>query len=93
MYKRQKIDGVRAYARARKGEKVEIQPRNITVYSLKLLEYSYPTLRLEADVSSGTYIRSLGEDIGKKLGTGAYCTQIIRTRIGENGLEDSIVLD
>ncbi len=87
-----KIDGVRAYKRARRGEKVEIQPRKVTIYRLELVKYVYPYLTLVADVSSGTYIRSLGEDIGSKLGTGAYCTQIIRTRIGNNDLKDAITL-
>ncbi len=88
-----KIDGVRAYKMARKGQKVEITPRKVTINSLKLLDYSYPLISLEADVSSGTYIRTLAEDIGESLGTGAYCTEIIRTRIGDKQLKDAIVLD
>ncbi len=88
-----KVDGVRAYKRARRGETIEIQPRKVTISRLELVKYSYPYLTLVADVSSGTYIRSLGEDIGSKLGTGAYCTQIIRTRIGNNDLKDAITLD
>jgi len=88
-----KIDGVRAYQRARRGEQFKIQPRKVTISSLQLVDYSYPELRLVADVSSGTYIRTLGEDLGKKLKTGAYCTKIVRTRIGENLLKNSISLD
>ena len=88
-----KIDGVRAYKSARKGEKVDIQPRKVTINSLKLLDYNYPLLDLEADVSSGTYIRSLAEDIGKDLQTGGYCTKIVRTRIGEYDLKNAITLD
>lgn len=88
-----KIDGVRAYKMARKGQKVEITPRKVTINSLKLLDFSYPLISLEADVSSGTYIRTLAEDIGESLGTGAYCTEIIRTRIGDKQLKDAIVLD
>lgn len=88
-----KIDGVRAYKRARRGEKVEIQPRKVTIYRLELVKYVYPYLTLVADVSSGTYIRTLGEDIGNKLGVGAYCTQIVRTKIGENDLMDAVTLD
>lgn len=88
-----KIDGVRAYKSARKGEKVDIQPRKVTIDSLKLLYYNYPLVTLEADVSSGTYIRSLAEDIGKDLQTGGYCTKIVRTRIGEYYLKNAITLD
>ena len=87
-----KVDGVRAYKAARIGQIVEIQPRKVTVNSLKLLDYSYPFLTLEADVSSGTYIRSLAEDIGSQLKTGAYCTEIIRTRISDKHLKDAITL-
>lgn len=87
-----KIDGVRSYKMARKGQKVEITPRKVTIHSLKLLDYSYPLISLEADVSSGTYIRSLAEDIGTKLGTGAYCTEIIRTRIGDKQLKNATIL-
>jgi tRNA pseudouridine55 synthase len=88
-----KIDGVRAYKRARRGEEVEIKPRKVTINKLELLKYSYPELRLRADVSSGTYIRTLGEDLGKKLATGAYCTQIVRTSIGQDLLKNAISLD
>lgn len=93
IYSAIKIDGVRAYKRARRGESVKTTLRQVTIHSLTLLEYSYPFLQLEASVSSGTYIRSLGEDIGSALGTGAYCTEIIRTRIGEYYLKDAMTLD
>jgi len=88
-----KKNGVRAYNLARKGEVAEISSRQVTISSLDLLEYNFPYVTLEANVSSGTYIRSLAEDLGKKLGTGAYCTQIIRTRIGESYLKDAVTLD
>jgi tRNA pseudouridine55 synthase len=91
-YSAVKINGVRAYKRARRGESVTIEPRKIVITRLDILNYAYPSLTLVADVSSGTYIRSLGEDIGTKLGTGAYCTQIRRTKIGENNLKDAITL-
>jgi len=88
-----KIDGERAYKRARAGEEVIMLPREITLHSLEILSYDYPNLQLRAKVSSGTYIRTLGEDIGKRLGTGAYCTEIIRTSIGQLQLKDATVLD
>lgn len=78
-----KINGRRAYDLARKGEAVEIPERQVTVYALELLSYDYPNVRVRAHVSSGTYIRSLAEDIGKLLETGAYCSELRRTKVGE----------
>ncbi len=77
-----KIDGQRAYKLARAGKEVKIEPRQVTINRLELVDYSYPELKLVADVSSGTYIRSLVEDIGKALSTGAYTAALRRTRIG-----------
>lgn len=82
-----KINGRRAYDLARKGEVVEMPERTVTVYSLALLEYTYPSLRVRAHVSSGTYIRTLAEDIGTALGTGAYCSALRRTKVGEWSVE------
>jgi len=84
-----KINGRRAYAMARNGEEVEIPLRKITVYSLELLEYSYPEIKIRTHVSSGTYIRSLGADIGTALGTGAYTTHLRRISIGEWSVYDA----
>lgn len=78
-----KINGRRAYDLARKGEQVEMPQRTVTVYSLNLLDYTWPYLNIRTHVSSGTYIRTLAVDIGQKLGTGAYCTQLRRTRIAD----------
>lgn len=87
-----KIDGVRAYKLARDGKEIEIPERTITIHSLELVEYSYPELKIRTHVSSGTYIRSLGVDIGKALGTGAYCTQLRRTAIASWHLERAVTL-
>lgn len=78
-----KVDGQRAYKLAHAGKEVTIPPRQVSVYSLECLDYTYPELRIRAHVSSGTYIRTLAEDIGKALGTGAYCSQLRRTRIAQ----------
>src|SRR5262249_7818368 len=67
-----KIDGQRAYKLARKGETPQLEPRPVHIERIILTDYSYPEVRFTAHVSSGTYIRSLVEDIGKQLGTGAY---------------------
>jgi tRNA pseudouridine55 synthase len=83
MFSAIKINGRRAYDLARKGEVVEMPERQVTVYSLELLDYAYPDVRIRTHVSSGTYIRTLAEDIGKVLETGAYCAELRRTKVGE----------
>jgi tRNA pseudouridine55 synthase len=84
-----KINGQRAYKLARNGEEVEIPLRVVTIYSLELLGYSYPEVRIRTHVSSGTYIRSLAVDIGEVLGTGAYCSELRRISISEWNVEDA----
>jgi len=84
-----KINGRRAYALARSGEEVEIPERLVTIHSLEITDYSYPELKIRTHVSSGTYIRSLGVDIGAALKTGAYCSQLRRTSISEWKVEDA----
>ena len=87
-----KIDGVRAYKLARDGQQIELPERRVTVYSLDLIEYSYPNVTVRAHVSSGTYIRSLGVDMGRVLGTGAYCSQLRRTAISDYNITDAQTL-
>lgn len=89
MFSAIKINGRRAYDLARKGETVEIPERQVTVHRLELLDYTYPNLRIRTHVSSGTYIRSLAEDIGKTLETGAYCSELRRTKVGEWSVVDA----
>jgi tRNA pseudouridine55 synthase len=81
-----KVNGQRAYKLARAGKEVIIEPRTVTVNSLKIVDYTYPQVKLIADVSSGTYIRTLVEDLGRALGTGAYTTALRRTKIGNYGV-------
>ena len=88
-----KIDGRRAYDRARKGETVEMPTRTVHVYELTLLDYMYPAVVVRAHVGSGTYIRSLAVDIGKALGTGAYCTELRRTKVGCWDVAQAATLD
>lgn len=93
IYSAIKINGQEAYKHARAGRAVEMPSRQVTIYELKLLSYAYPVVSLEAKVSSGTYIRSLAEDIGAKLGTGAFLSRLIRTEVGAYRLTDAIQLD
>lgn len=87
-----KINGQRAYKLARNGEEVEIPLRSVNVYSLEIIDYAYPELKIRTHVSSGTYIRTLASDIGAALGTGAYTTQLRRTRIADWSLEQAQTL-
>lgn len=84
-----KIGGQRAYKLARDGREVEIPTRQVTVHSLELLDYSYPEVKIRVHVSSGTYVRSLAEDIGSTLGIGAYCTELRRTKIADWSIDDA----
>ena len=87
-----KINGRRAYGLARKGVEVEMPTRKVKIYKIEILEYNYPMLRIRTEVSSGTYIRTLGEDIGKKLGTGAYVKELRRTKIAGYKIEKAMKL-
>lgn len=84
-----KINGQRAYKLARNGEEVEIPMRQVTVYALELIDYTYPDLAVRVHVSSGTYIRSLAVDIGALLGTGAYCTELRRLSVSKWIVDDA----
>jgi tRNA pseudouridine55 synthase len=78
-----KVDGKRAYTLARSGQEVKLKPRQVEIYSLEILDYSWPKLKFSVHVSSGTYIRSLINDIGEALACGAYMSELRRVSIGE----------
>lgn len=88
-----KINGKRAYDLARAGKNVEIPERTVTIYAIELLDYTYPTIEIRTHVSSGTYIRTLAEDIGKELGTGAYCSELRRTAISQWSIDQATTLE
>lgn len=88
-----KVGGKRAYKLAREGKQVEIPSRQVRINRLELVSYDYPNLRCVCDVSSGTYIRSLVEDIGEALGVGAYCVELRRTMIGNYQIGDAKTID
>lgn len=85
-----KVNGKRAYKLAREGKEVVIEPRTVTVHAITEVKYAYPTVTFTAHVSSGTYIRSLVRDIGEKLNTGAYMTDLRRTRVGKFAVNDAV---
>ena len=84
-----KIHGQRAYKLARSGADFETPTRQITIYDLEVLSYAYPELKIRCHVSSGTYIRTLAEDLGTALGTGAYLTALRRTTVGKYSITDA----
>ncbi|HEY1085964.1 MAG TPA: tRNA pseudouridine(55) synthase TruB [Candidatus Saccharimonadales bacterium] len=83
-----KVNGQRAYKLAHQGKDVEIPPRKVTIHSIELLDYTYPEIKIRTHVGSGTYIRTLAEDIGGILKTGAYCEELRRTVVGDWSLID-----
>lgn len=88
-----KINGERAYKLARKGSDFSTPTRKVTIYNIEIINYNYPELKIKCEVSSGTYIRTLAEDIGKKLGVGAYLTDLRRTKIADYDVKDAIPLE
>ncbi len=88
-----KVAGKEAYKYARSGQSVELPPRQVTVHELVLIRYEYPQVDLRARVSSGTYIRSLAEDLGDTLQTGAYLSGLRRTQVGEYSIADALELE
>jgi tRNA pseudouridine55 synthase len=94
IYSAIKINGQRAYKLARNGgtaDTIEMPIRTVTIFSLELIDYVYPDIKIRVHVSSGTYIRTLAEDLGKVLGTGAYCSQLRRTKIADFLVDDSVL--
>lgn len=87
-----KINGQRAYKLAREGKDFEIPSREVTIYSIEILSYVYPELKIRVHCSSGTYIRTLAENLGEALGTGAYLTALRRLKIADYDISDALVL-
>ena len=95
MYSAIKVNGKKLYEYARKGEKVEIEPRKIEIYSLELININEADKQIEFRVScsKGTYIRTLCENIAEKLGTVGYMKELKRTQVGEFKIEDAITIE
>jgi tRNA pseudouridine55 synthase len=93
MYSALKRDGKPLYEYARAGITLERQARNIVIHALTLLDYSPPFLRLRVACSKGTYIRVLGEDIGRALGCGAHLNALRRIQVGDLVLAGAVTLD
>lgn len=93
IYSAMKVNGQRAYKLARQGKEFELEARAVTIHSTDFVSYEYPSTQFTSHVSSGTYIRSLVEDLGKELGTGAFMSDLRRTTIGTFVITDAIPLE
>ncbi len=88
-----KKNGKKLYEHARKGENVEIQPREITIKAFEILSINFPEVKFRVKVSKGTYIRSLAYDFGQALHSGAYLSALRRTKIGDFDVENAVSID
>jgi tRNA pseudouridine55 synthase len=88
-----KKDGKRVYELARRGEQVELEPRKITIKVFEITAIELPLIRFRVVCSTGTYIRSLANDVGAALGCGGHLSSLCRTRIGEFTLDKSMTVE
>lgn len=88
-----KVDGRRAYRMARKGQAVELKPKELVIDEIELLDFSPESLRIRIVCSKGTYIRALARDLGEALGSGAHLTGLVRTRVGDVTLDRCLAAD
>jgi tRNA pseudouridine55 synthase len=88
-----KIGGRRAYDLARRNQPVELRPRNVRIDAIEVIAWNPPHLEVRVDCGRGTYIRALARDLGQKLKSGGYLTQLRRTRLGRFTADRSISLE
>ena len=89
VYSAVKVGGVPAHRRTRRGERVELRPREVTVHALEVLEVALPEVRFRVACSSGTYVRSLAAELGERLGTACHLAALRRTRVGGLHVRDA----
>lgn len=88
-----KVAGQRAYKAARRGEALELKARMVRIDAIEVVDYDWPHLTLRVDCGRGTYIRSLGRDLGRSLGTGGYLASLRRTAVGPYALEQAVTIE
>lgn len=93
LYSAKKVEGIRAYEFARQGEEIELKKALINIYSITLERYELPKIRIRVECSKGTYIRSLAQEIGEGLNSGAYLTSLRRTASGDFRVENAMQLE
>ena len=90
MYSALKVNGKKLYDLAREGIEIERKKRKVNIYDIELLDFAFPKATIRVTCSKGTYIRTLVDDIGEKLGTLAYVNELARVRVGDFDIKDAI---
>ena len=90
MYSALKVNGKKLYDLAREGVEIERKKRKVNIYDIELLDFAFPKATIRVTCSKGTYIRTLVDDIGEKLGTLAYVNELARVRVGDFDIKDAI---
>lgn len=90
MYSALKVNGKKLYDLAREGIEIERKKRKVNIYDIELLDFAFPKATIRVTCSKGTYIRTLVDDIGEKLGSLAYVNELARVRVGELDIKDAI---
>lgn len=93
VFSAKKVEGERAYDKARRGEHQELEPKRVQISEIELLDFSLPDVRVRIVCSRGTYIRSIARDLGIKLQSGGHLTELRRTRSGEFTLDNALIFD
>lgn len=93
MFSAKKVQGRRLYKIARTGKVIEREPKLIRIDNIEVLNFQSPVAKIKITCSKGTYIRALARDIGQKIGCGGHLKSLVRTRIGNFCIEESLDLD
>jgi len=93
MFSAIKVDGKRLYKHARKGQVVEVEPREVTIHTFDIVQVDLPKVLFRVVCSKGTYIRSLARDFGQAMQAGAYLTDLRRTHIGDFKVSDAYTIE
>ena len=88
-----KKDGKRLYDFARENEEVEIKERKVMVHSFEITDINFPEVNFKISCAKGTYIRSIANDFGRALNSGAYLSKLCRTKIGKYNLKDAFSIN
>ena len=88
-----KVNGKRAYAMAREGQEVKLEPVKVKVHEIEILAFQWPVVRLRVLSGKGFYVRALARDLGQALGTGGYLSALQRTKVGPYTLKQAITIE
>jgi tRNA pseudouridine55 synthase len=88
-----KVQGKRAYKMARAGQKFDLEPNEVDVHKIEILDYRWPILKLRIQCGKGFYVRALARDIGDQLGVGGTLKNLVRTRVGQYAIEQAITIE